>query len=403
MAHNMLLFNSEQEAKMIRSIFYTAKLVFVISMLSLSCLAYNSSGYLITDIQPAAANDHAFIGGAAQPEGALDAVVGNLLLTLSNGKILATDLDDGVVYPVDGVDFEVTGITAAGRRLLLSSGNGGTYSAILATPEATTFTVAIGQGGSFSFTPANLTVSPGDTVTWEWKSGTHSTTSGRNCAPDGIWDSGVKSSGAFSHTFDSAGDFPYFCTLHCGLGMVGNITVSASSSLTAVAEATPLSGAAPLEVAFSGSATGGTPPYTYTWDFGDGSPTDNSAQTTHTYVSDGIFNVSFSIDDSSSGNSVDRHITITVGSAPPAPPVISGVSKAGSPFRLFINGSNFHPDIQVFIGTDTVPWAGVKYKDAAQLILKKGAGLKAKFPAGVPVDIMVMNGDGGMAMTTYTR
>ena len=47
-------------------------------------------------------------------------------------------------------------------------------------------------------------------------------------------------------------------------------TVPVDYDLAAEGSASPASGAAPLAVAFSGSASGGTPPYTYAWDFGDG-------------------------------------------------------------------------------------------------------------------------------------
>jgi PKD repeat protein len=42
---------------------------------------------------------------------------------------------------------------------------------------------------------------------------------------------------------------------------------------------------------FTNTTTGGTGPYTYTWDFGDGSPADNTANPSHTYAIDGTYNV----------------------------------------------------------------------------------------------------------------
>ncbi len=58
------------------------------------------------------------------------------------------------------------------------------------------------------------------------------------------------------------------------------------------AQASAYSGSAPLTVAFTGSATGGQPPYTYRWDFGDG--TSSAEQNpSHTYASPGHFLVSF--------------------------------------------------------------------------------------------------------------
>ena len=52
-----------------------------------------------------------------------------------------------------------------------------------------------------------------------------------------------------------------------------SIAVS-SSSLIAEANADPISGQAPLKVNFTGSATGGTPPYIFEWDFNHDDVTD---------------------------------------------------------------------------------------------------------------------------------
>jgi plastocyanin len=93
-------------------------------------------------------------------------------------------------------------------------------------PSGTTQVVNVGQNG-LRFAPSTITIHVGDTVRWQWVSSGigHSTTSGSSCTPDGIWDSGTKSSGSFSHTFNSAGHFPYFCTPHCGVGMTGTVEV----------------------------------------------------------------------------------------------------------------------------------------------------------------------------------
>jgi plastocyanin len=40
-----------------------------------------------------------------------------------------------------------------------------------------------------------------------------------------MWDSGLMSSGSFSHTFSSTGSFPYFCTIHGSL-MTGTVVVN---------------------------------------------------------------------------------------------------------------------------------------------------------------------------------
>jgi plastocyanin len=77
----------------------------------------------------------------------------------------------------------------------------------------------------FQFNPDPVTIKAGGTVTWIWDASNHSTKSDTN-----VWDSGVQNAGAmFSHTFPTAGTFPYYCIVHGGpggAGMHGTITVT---------------------------------------------------------------------------------------------------------------------------------------------------------------------------------
>ena len=92
--------------------------------------------------------------------------------------------------------------------------------------SAATVTVTVGNGGFF-FTPSSVTIHPGDTVLWTWSSTGHSSTSGNPGMPTGLWDSGILNQGAtFTHTFNTAGSFPYYCTPHGACcNMVGMVTV----------------------------------------------------------------------------------------------------------------------------------------------------------------------------------
>lgn len=78
-----------------------------------------------------------------------------------------------------------------------------------------------------NFIPAEITISEGDVIVWSNTSSiVHTSTSGSNCSPDGIWSSGDIAPGAtFSRTFTAAGSYPYYCFYHCGIGMVGTVTV----------------------------------------------------------------------------------------------------------------------------------------------------------------------------------
>ena len=77
----------------------------------------------------------------------------------------------------------------------------------------------------FQFTPAQITIQQGDTVTWTNEGPTaHSAT-----ASDGSFDTGIFSAGGSrSQTFDEAGSFAYICTPHPN--MTGTVVVEASSS-----------------------------------------------------------------------------------------------------------------------------------------------------------------------------
>jgi LPXTG-motif cell wall-anchored protein len=95
----------------------------------------------------------------------------------------------------------------------------------------------------FQFTPAQITIDQGDTVTWKNNGPTaHSAT-----APDGSFDTGIFPAGeSRSHTFSEAGTFSYICTPHPN--MHGTIVVRASQS----------GGDTPDSSADEGGATGGS-------------------------------------------------------------------------------------------------------------------------------------------------
>jgi hypothetical protein len=79
-----------------------------------------------------------------------------------------------------------------------------------------------------------------------------------------------------------------------------------------------------------------------------------------------------------------------------------GPSGTLNPLRtLKMRGGNFHPDVKVFFGDSTKAWTGVK-KTSSEIVLS-GAGLKSKFPKGVPVRIWIRNGDGTATYVLFTR
>lgn len=83
---------------------------------------------------------------------------------------------------------------------------------------------------SFRFEPPTLTIAPGDTVRWRNTGGTHNVV-----ADDGSFGNGDPSSATwtYSHVFNLAGEYGYFCAPHGGpggIGMAGRIRVEPATS-----------------------------------------------------------------------------------------------------------------------------------------------------------------------------
>ena len=168
---------------------------------------------------------------------------------------------NGVIEPGDTVEVQTAWVNNTASDLVLSgtatdfSGPAGaTYTLDNATanygtipPDATgscagqgaVRIVNVGQDGT-NFVDqvsgnSTSTIQVGDTIRWVWIEGSHSSTSGPcpPCSGDGTWDSGVLDSGTFEHTFNAAGNFPYFCIPHdeamTGTVVVNNAAVAAGS------------------------------------------------------------------------------------------------------------------------------------------------------------------------------
>jgi len=105
------------------------------------------------------------------------------------------------------------------RILLVSIASAAFASLVQNTAFAADRTVSIRDD---FFSPRNLTIQPGDTVTWVHQGADNHTTT----SSTGIWNSGVLHNGeSFSFTFTNLGNFPYFCQVH-GQSMSGSVAVS---------------------------------------------------------------------------------------------------------------------------------------------------------------------------------
>jgi glucose/arabinose dehydrogenase/plastocyanin len=98
----------------------------------------------------------------------------------------------------------------------------------------------------FSFQPPNVNAQVSDSVTWTQNDAFvfHTATSGQGGfppQPDGLWDSGNLNQGqSFTHTFTTAGNFPYFCRPHPD--MVATVTVTGGNTAPTVTITSPTNG-----------------------------------------------------------------------------------------------------------------------------------------------------------------
>ena len=77
------------------------------------------------------------------------------------------------------------------------------------------------------FTPADITINAGDTVSWDnVDTAAHTVTSGSpSDGPSGVFDSSLlMASATYAFTFDDAGNYDYFCMVHPW--MVGTVSVN---------------------------------------------------------------------------------------------------------------------------------------------------------------------------------
>jgi plastocyanin len=75
---------------------------------------------------------------------------------------------------------------------------------------------------NIAYNPAQITIKAGQTVTWNFDDAPtpHTVT-----ATDHSFDSGIKTTGQFSHRFDTPGTYSFMCTVH-PTEMTGTVVVS---------------------------------------------------------------------------------------------------------------------------------------------------------------------------------
>jgi hypothetical protein len=159
------------------------------------------------------------------------------------------------------------------------------------------------------------------------------------------------------------------------------LTCSASVP-TMAHEGTPV----PFQAGAAPSACSGAP--SFQWSFGDGL-SGAAAAMSHAYATSGSYGWQVTV--SLAGLTCAKSGTIEVAGLPPS---VTAMKKLSGPFRLVIQGGNFHAGLQVEI--NGVPYTNIFQKGTTKVTFKGGAALRALFPARTEVQVRLVNPDDGM-------
>ena len=157
---------------------------------------------------------------------------------------------------------------------------------------------------------------------------------------------------------------------NCGGGGGDDASPSTPPSPSVTVGASPTNGTAPLSVQFSATATGGTSPYTWAWNFGDGNLSTQQAPQ-HTYRGAGTFNVSLTVSDSRQRNA-SGSVLVTVASPPPLRFLEADVTWAGGgdlDLAILRNGAEASGAAPVRAGCDS------SGRSRTERVLVQGAAL----------------------------
>ena len=179
-------------------------------------------------------------------------------------------------------------------------------------------TISSGQSASLSVTAT------GDApLSYQWYQGTSGST-------------GSPIAGATSSSYTTpalTATASYWVLVSNGCGNANSVTATITVNtqpLAATAQAQPTSGMAPLNVTFMGSATGGVPPYTFTWNLGDGSTAVTAQDLTHNYFTAGTYGVILMVRDATGTTAQDKHLSIQVKAVTPLSVVASADKTTGT-------------------------------------------------------------------------
>jgi len=145
---------------------------------------------------------------------------------------------------------------------------------------------------------------------------------GSGSYPSTVWDFGhgttVSADGA-THTYGTVGTYQAYFNISDSYGYsnTSHVTIVVNPTLSGNATASSTSPHTGDSVSFVGKAIGGTAPFTWAWQFGDGT-TSATQNASHSYGNTGTYYVNLTVTDAR-GESVKEHLTVTVSKASTGP------------------------------------------------------------------------------------
>ena len=182
--------------------------------------------------------------------------------------------------------------------------------------------VAAPTSGEEPLTVAFSDLSTGEPTSWAWSFGDGATSTSRNP----------------THEYRDAGSYTVSLTARNAGGVdtetkIGYIVVSGPAPPPPVADfsASPVSGEAPLSVAFIDASTG--QPTSWSWDFGDGA-TSLMQNPTHQYAAPGAYTVSLTVVNAGGQDTQTKADYITVSDVPPAADFTASATTGTPPLAV---------------------------------------------------------------------
>ena len=145
---------------------------------------------------------------------------------------------------------------------------------------------------------------------------------------------------------------------------------------------TPTSPATGQVVTFTGTASGGTSPYTFSWTFGDGA-TGTGNPATHTYTTSGSYTATLSVTDSK-GATGAASTTVTVTGTPHTSIIVASDAAPGPSSLATAGGAKLIQDSagkMIAVYTDSSGRIGLAYDDSDPMLGGWSVPVKSSTPA----------------------